>query len=611
MINTIFDIINNIFRQAFSLTNIPSSPILLIQCNNIKFGDYQINGIMGAAKLQKTNPNILAQNVVDNLSAYLQNHPVHNINSLSDIFIKINIAGAGFINLTINNEYLAKLINNMNVGFNGMGEQIIPSAQQETIVVDYSSPNLAKEMHVGHLRSSVIGDCLARVLQYLGYKVIRQNHVGDWGTQFGMLIAYMINHGYHINKDHNNSYTINNLEEFYRNSKLLFDSDENFANQSREYVTILQNYQIHGELGQKIYDYWQIFTSISLNYCYSIYKKLNLQLANTDTAAESTYQSYLSDMLEKLEKHNLITISQGAKCIFLNELSSITKNDSPLIIQKQDGGYLYATTDLAALDYRINKLKANKILYVVDARQSLHFKQLFLIAERINLIDHNVVCEHIAFGTMMNSDGKPFKTRDGGTIKLNDLIDEAIKRATVIMYDKHPDWSDKDKISTAKTLAINSLKYADLSKNRTSDYIFDYDKILSFEGNTAPYLLYAYTRIYGILKKNNDLNTSNNINNENNTKIIINEEIEHHIALHLINFIDTIRIVANECYPHHLCSYLYELATLFMKFYELCPILNTNVSIEVRDSRLQLVGLIAKTLDCGFNLLGIRPLDKM
>ncbi|MCE3268961.1 MAG: syr [Burkholderiales bacterium] len=574
------------------------NPIGLVEATRPEFGDFQVNGIMAAAKAQKTSPRDLAAKVIRCLD-------------LSDIAEKIEIAGPGFINITLKNKFLCDFLANLTPE-NKFGAKV---GNSQTIVVDLSSPNLAKEMHVGHLRSTVIGDSLARIFAYMGNNVIRQNHVGDWGTQFGMLIAYMLEKNTDAGiKQLDQNFAIMDLEQFYVQAKIKFDSSLEFANKAREYVVKLQS-------GDKTtLQYWQLFTKESQRHCDLIYDKLGVNLHSSKSGGsfiankqvyhipsqcgESFYNNKLSKIVDKLEEKKLITLSQGAKCIFFSPGELPGGEETPFIVQKQDGGYLYSSTDLAAIDYRVNQLLADKIIYVVDARQSFHFKQLFLVGKKAGFAKPDTQLIHSAFGTMMNEDGRPFKTRDGGTVKLIDLIEEAIVKAKALVENLHADWDENAKNNLANALAIGALKYADLSKNRMSDYVFSFEKMLAFDGNTAPYLMYAYTRIQSILRK--AAKTGLQIG----TQINPSELSEHKLALHLARFSEIIFAAEKECYPHYLCQYLYNLSTLFMQFYEQCPILKADNLLQ-QQSRLKLAQITALILHDGLNLLGIQTVDRM
>lgn len=561
--------LSNQIEQAFAVAGISGSPIVLQSPKDAKHGDFQINGVMGAAKKVGQNPRELAQKIADELNG-------------KGAFAGAEVAGPGFVNLRLSPEFLAQQLSG--------SLNIEKTATPNTIVIDYSSPNLAKEMHVGHLRSSIIGDSISRVLEFLGHKVIRQNHVGDWGTQFGMLVAYLVEQ----QKD-NAEFKLADLEQFYRNAKIRFDEDAAFADLAREYVVKLQS----GD--EAVLALWRQFVEISLQHAEEVYAKLGLKLQRADVAGESSYNDDLHNVINELEAKGLAVDSDGAKVVFLDEFKNKEGEPAAFIVQKQGGGFLYATTDLACLRYRVNVLKADRLLYVVDTRQDLHFKQLFTASRKAGWLPENVSAEFIGFGTMMSKDGKPFKTRSGDTVKLVDLLDEAVERATKLVRDKNPKLSDLDAVKIGETVGIGAVKYADLSKNRTSDYVFDWDNMLSFEGNTAPYLQYAYTRVQSVFKKVGDWNVQ--------AALKLEQPLEQQLAVELLKFEDVLQSVAETSFPHYLANYLYQLATLFSRFYEACPILKAEG--DVRDSRLKLAQLTGETLKMGLDLLGIDVLDVM
>jgi arginyl-tRNA synthetase len=562
-------------EKAFSATGLAEHPIVLQPAKNRDFGDYQINGVMGAAKKNRQNPRELAQKVAEALQ---ENH----------LIATAEVAGPGFINLRLRPEKLVQYIESA-LQDDHLG--ITRSREPQTIVIDYSSPNLAKEMHVGHLRSSIIGDSLNRVLSFLGHKVIAQNHVGDWGTQFGMLVAYLTEQQQNGRAD----LELADLEQFYRNAKVRFDEDENFANTAREYVVKLQS----GD--SNVLTLWQQFVQTSLQHAQAVYQKLGLKLLPSDVTGESFYNDQLQPTVNELLAKGIAVDSDGTKVVFLEEFKNQDNEPAPFIIQKKDGGFLYASTDLACLRYRINTLHANRLLYVVDARQSLHFNELFTVARKAGWLPENVHAEHVPFGTMMGKDGKPFKTRSGDTVKLMDLLNEAVTRASALVASKNPDLSPAEIAHIGQVVGIGAVKYADLSKNRTSDYIFDWDSMLSFEGNTAPYLQYAYTRVQSVFRKAGTW--------DKNTSINLNEPLEQQLAVELLRFEDVLDSVADSTYPHYLAAYLYQIATLFSRFYEACPILKADDA--TRNSRLQLTSLTGKTLQQGLILLGIDTLETM
>ncbi len=554
------------------------SPIIS-ESSRPEFGDFQANGVMAAAKEMGSNPRQLALNILDKIN-------------LEGIANKIEIAGPGFINIFLSNEFLNKTIQKL-VSEESLG---VLKPKPQKIVIDYSSPNLAKEMHVGHLRSTIIGDAVSRTLEFLGHNIVRQNHMGDWGTQFGMLIAELEDQQ---NTKDQNKFLLSDLEKFYQQSKEHFDTDINFANKAREYVIKLQS----GD--ENCLKLWKKFIDISIAHSESIYLNLNVTLKPSDIRPESFYNDDLKGILVDLENQNLAKEDQGAKVVFLDELADKNGTPSPVIIEKSGGGFLYATTDLAALRYRNNILKPDRILYFIDVRQSLHMKQIFILAKKAGFVDKKVSLEHHAFGTMMDKSGKPFKTRSGGTVKLNNLLKEATEKAFKLVTDKNPNLSKKEVSVISKKLGIGAVKYADLSKNRSNDYIFDWDSMLSFEGNTSPYLQYAYTRIYSIFEKISF--SSEDIKGD--LKISTNEERK--LALVLLYFGETLEQVAAQGYPHILCNYLYNLASSYMVFYEHCPILKKDVPPTIKMSRLILSKTTSQILKKGLNLLGIEIMEKM
>ena len=553
----------------------------------LDFGDYQANGAMAAAKKMKAKPRDIAQQIVDWLS-------------LDDIAEKIEIAGPGFINIYLKTDWLSGQVTQI------CHRQSLSAAtlQPQTIVVDYSSPNLAKEMHVGHLRSTIIGDAMARILEFQGHTVIRQNHVGDWGTQFGMLIAELDDH---LQTGESANFALEDLERFYRQSKQHFDSSPEFARKARDYVVKLQS----GD--GRILSLWRQFTDISLTHCQKIYRMLNVSLDEHDVRGESAYNDDLAPLVRELQQRQLAVEDQGAQVIFIDDMTDKEGNPSPVIVQKQDGGFLYATTDLAALRYRANQLKADRILYFIDARQSLHMQQVFTIAKKAKFVDEKISLEHHAFGTMMGEDGKPFKSRDGGTVKLAELLAEAITRAGQILAEREIEQlgesseylTQSERQDISRKVGIGSIKYADLAKTRTNDYVFNWKNMLSFEGNNAPYLQNAYTRIKSIFRRAS-------IDPESiKTPIMLKTGIEKSLAIKVLQFPEVIEQVAKDAYPHLLCNYTYDLAGLFMRFYESCPVLKDAIAEEIKHSRLQLCHTVAKTLKTGLDLLGIETMERM
>ena len=561
-------------EAAFQAAGIGGSAIVLQPAKNADFGDFQINGVMGAAKQAKQNPRELAQKVADALAG-------------NAVIESAEVAGPGFINLRLNADFLAK---NLQTALNNSRFGVAEAADKKTVVIDYSSPNLAKEMHVGHLRSSIIGDSIARILGFLGHKVIPQNHVGDWGTQFGMLVAYMV-----AQQQDNAEFKLADLEQFYREAKVRFDEDAAFADTAREYVVKLQG----GDAA--VLALWKQFVEISLSHAQNVYDNLGLLLTPDDVAGESKYNDDLQVVVDDLSAKGLAVDDDGAKVVFLDEFKNKEGEPAAYIVQKSGGGFLYSTTDLACIRDYVGRLQGDRLLYVVDHRQGLHFAQLFATSRKAGYLPENVEAEFIGFGTMMGKDGKPFKTRSGDTVKLVDLLDEAVERATALVQSKNSELSAEEAANIGQTVGIGAVKYADLSKNRTSDYVFDWDSMLSFEGNTAPYLQYAYTRVQSVFRKAGEWDAA--------AQTVLSEPLEKQLAVELLKFEDVLQNAADTAYPHYLAAYLYQVATLFSRFYEACPILKAEG--EARNSRLQLAKLTGDTLKQGLELLGIETLEVM
>jgi len=544
-----------------------------------EFGDYQANGVMPAAKAMNANPRELAAKV---LAAA----------DLSDLAEKTEVAGAGFINITLRSDWLANRAAAM-LSDDRLGVE--KPTMPQTVVVDYSGPNLAKEMHVGHLRSTIIGDALARVLEFTGHNVIRQNHVGDWGTQFGMLIAYMDRVREHGSTE-DLTRELADLEELYRRAKELFDRDPDFARISRKNVVKLQS----GD--ENCRTRWLKYTVVSLLHCEKVYDRLGVLLTTRDVRGESEYKADLKGVVDALRDAGLLRESEAAQCVFLPEFKDKDGETLPLIVQKSDEGYLYATTDLAAIRYRVGTLKADRILYVTDSRQALHFQQVFAVARAAGFAPGGVSLEHVAFGMMLGGDGRPFRTRQGGTVKLMELLDEAEGRAFALVSEKNPQLSEDLRRQIARAVGIGAVKYADLSQNRTSDYVFSWDKMLSLDGNTAPYMQYAYARIRSIFRRGGSDRAAAG-------QIIIADPAERALALKLVGFPEVMATVASECLPNLLCAYLYDLAGRFMGFYENCPVLQSQEPL--RSSRLRLCELTARTIRTGLDLVGIDTIEQM
>ena len=545
-------------------------PALVKPASRPEFGDYQADGVMAAAKAAKTNPRALAAQVVERLD-------------LGEVAETVEVAGPGFLNIRLDPQFLASLL--------CLDAPLLErTAAPQRVVVDYSCPNLAKEMHVGHLRSTIIGDATARILEALGHEVIRQNHVGDWGTQFGMLLAQMDHSGGDVQ-------ALDDLEEFYRAASLRFHEDPAFAEASRAMVVALQ--RGNAEARTK----WRRFIDISLHHCQQIYDRLGAGLKPEHVMAESAYNDRLADTVAALDQCGLLTESDGARCVFLPQFTGKDGRATPVIVQKSDGAYLYATTDLAAIRHRAEKLKADRVLYFTDSRQTLHFQQLFAVAELAGFKPAALSLEHKPFGAMLGSDGRPFKTRRGGVIKLNALLDEAEARALALVREKNPALAPTEQAAAAQALGIGAVKYADLAKNRASDYVFDWEQMLAFEGNTAPYLLYAYARIQSLFRRSGLAPAA--LSGQAHPA----HPAERALAAALVRLQEVLEQAAAEGCPHLLCAYLHELAAKFTKFYEECPILAADS--PTRNNRLRFAQRTAHILRTGLGLLGIGVVERM
>jgi arginyl-tRNA synthetase len=573
------DHLNRAVEQAMRDAGVPADCQALVgQSTRAGFGDYQANGAMAAAKRMGTNPRALAERIVAGLA-------------LQGVVARAEVAGPGFINLHLADDFLEQ---RLAIAAADPRLGIAAAEHAQTVVVDYSAPNLAKEMHVGHLRSTIIGDAVVRALEFRGDRVIRQNHVGDWGTQFGMLIAHLEDTPGAVDGS-----ALADIEDFYRAAKQRFDADAAFAERSRDYVVRLQGGDAHC-LGL-----WQQFIEISAAHSEEIYRKLNVTLRHADLKGESCYNDDLPVVIEELRHKGLLSESEGAKVVFLDELKDREGNPQAVIVQKADGGYLYATTDLAAARHRAQRLHADRALYFIDDRQKLHMQQVFAIARRAGFVPEATTLEHHPFGKMLGEDGKPFKTRAGGTVKLADLLDEAVERAAQLLEARESELSAEDRAAVARAVGIGAVKYADLSKHRTSDYVFSWEHMLSFEGNTAPYIQYACTRAASVLRK------AGLAAPDAGSTIRLGTPDERALGLRVLQFSEALAAVTDDAVPHLMCGYLYDVAGLFMRFYENCPILRDDVSAETRASRLALAHLAARTLRLGLDLLGIEVPDRM
>jgi arginyl-tRNA synthetase len=547
------------------------------QSAKVQFGDYQANGMMAVAKKLGQAPRQLAEQVIQHLD-------------LNGIASKVEIAGPGFINIFLDRAWLAAQTAQA-LQLPRLG---VSSVAPQTIVVDYSAPNVAKQMHVGHVRSTIIGDAAVRTLEFLGHKVIRANHVGDWGTQFGMLIAYLEKQ----QNEHHEEIALADLEAFYREAKVTYDADEAFAERARNYVVKLQG----GD--EYCRSMWKKLVDITMSQNQLVYDRLNVTLTRNDVMGESLYNDMLPGIVADLREKGLAVTSEGATVVFLDEFKNKEGEPMGVIIQKKDGGYLYTTTDIACAKYRFETLHADRVLYYIDSRQHQHLQQAWTIVRKAGYVPESVPLEHHAFGMMLGKDGRPFKTRSGGTIRLADLLDEAVERAHALVSEKNPEMSAQELKDLSEVVGIGAVKYADLSKSRTTDYIFDWDNMLAFEGNTAPYMQYAYTRVLSVFRKAGI--DADSLSGD----IVLTEEREAQLATRLLQFEEVITQVARDGTPHVMCAYLYDLAGQFSGFYEHCPILSAEDE-NIRQSRLQLAALTAKTLKQGLDTLGIKTVERM
>jgi len=574
--------LQQLFRKAITDAFAVDADPQIGPAQNESFGDYQANAAMSLSKTLcattasgepartgKVNPRQVAQQVLEHLPA-------------SDIIAKTEIAGPGFINIRLSPAWIASRILQLR---RDPRLAIDPVAQPRTIVIDYSGPNIAKEMHVGHLRSTIIGDALSRVLEFQGHRIIRQNHLGDWGTQFGMLIAFL-----NRTIPAGQTSAIQDLEDFYRQAKKLFDEDPEFARTARDAVVGLQG----GDPATLAA--WKQIVDETRRHFQAVYDRLKIKLTPADERGESFYNPMLADVVAELLKKGLAVPSQGAIVV------NVPGFDTPLIVQKSDGGYLYATTDLAAIRFRFQTLHADRVIYTHDSRQQQHFTQVFWTAQQAGWAPEGSL-DFASFGTMLGPDGKPFKTRTGGTVKLRDLLDDAVARATLLVNEKRPDLPQLQREQIAQAVGIGAIKYADLVKDRTSDYMFVIEKMLAMDGNTAPYLQYAHARIRSIFRKG-DWNPDDPVD-----RITLTEPAELALARMILRLGEIIDLVSRELRPHLLCSYLYDLACRFTTFWDQCPVLQSPQ--PQRTARLVLCDAAVRTLECAMDLLGIEHPDQM
>ncbi|MFF6830076.1 arginine--tRNA ligase [Streptomyces longwoodensis] len=551
--------------------------------------DYQANGMLALAKKAGANPRELAAQVVSRVVT-------------GDVIADVEVSGPGFLNVTVAD---GAIVRNLAARYaDGTGRLGVPSAAQPgTTVIDYAQPNVAKEMHVGHLRSAVIGDAVVQLLEFTGETVVRRHHIGDWGTQFGMLIQYLDEHPHEL--DHGGARVsgeeaMSGLDRLYKAARRKFDSDEEFKTRARRRVVDLQAGDEH------TLAIWQKFVDESKIYFFSVFEKLDMEIRDADIVGESGYNDMLAETCRLLEESGVAVRSEGALCVFFDDIKGPDGKPVPLIVQKSDGGYGYAATDLSAIRDRVFHLKANTLLYVVDARQSLHFRMVFETARRAGWLNDDVKAVQLAFGTVLGKDGKPFKTREGETVKLVDLLDEAIDRATAVVREKDTQGllGEEEITERGTQVGIGAVKYADLSTSAARDYKFDLDQMVSLNGDTSVYLQYAYARIHSILRKAGEVRPA------------AHPELELHpaeraLGLHVDAFAETVGEAAAEYAPHKLAAYLYQLASLFTTFYDKCPVIKPEPPRDVAENRLFLSDVTAKTLHRGMALLGIRTPERL
>ncbi|MFF0364446.1 arginine--tRNA ligase [Streptomyces fungicidicus] len=546
--------------------------------------DFQANGILALAKKAKANPRELAAEVVARLTT-------------GDLIKDVEVSGPGFLNLTIADRAITANL----AARHADGERLgVPLKENAGVtVVDYAQPNVAKEMHVGHLRSAVIGDALRGMLDFTGEKTIGRHHIGDWGTQFGMLIQYLFEHPGELAPaaDVDGEQAMSNLNRVYKASRVLFDSDEEFKERARKRVVALQS----GD--KETLELWQQFVDESKVYFYSVFEKLDMEIRDEEIVGESAYNEGMPETARLLEEMGVAVRSEGALVVFFDEIRGKDDQPVPLIVQKADGGFGYAASDLTAIRDRVQDLHATTLLYVVDVRQSLHFRMVFETARRAGWLNDDVTAHNMGYGTVLGADGKPFKTREGETVRLEDLLDEAVQRAAEVVREKARDLTDDEIRERAAQVGIGAVKYADLSTSPSRDYKFDLDQMVSLNGDTSVYLQYAYARIQSILRKAGEVRPAAHPELELH-------EAERALGLHLDAFGDTVFEAAAEYAPHKLAAYLYQLASLYTSFYDKCPVLKAD-SPEQVENRLFLCDLTARTLHRGMALLGIRTPERL
>ncbi|MET8898807.1 MULTISPECIES: arginine--tRNA ligase [unclassified Streptomyces] len=581
-VTSLTDLVNQQLTSALSATRpeAPADPLL----RRSDRADYQANGILALAKKAKANPRELATEVVAHITT-------------GDLIKDVEVSGPGFLNITVGDRAITE---NLAARY-ADGERLgVPLKKDAGVtVVDYAQPNVAKEMHVGHLRSAVIGDALRGMLDFTGEKTIGRHHIGDWGTQFGMLIQYLFEHPGELApaEEVDGEQAMSNLNRVYKASRAVFDADEEFKERARKRVVALQS----GD--KETLELWQQFVDESKVYFYSVFEKLDMEIRDEEIVGESAYNEGMPETARILEETGVAVRSEGALVVFFDEIRGKDDQPVPLIVQKADGGFGYAASDLTAIRNRVQDLDATTLLYVVDVRQSLHFKMVFETARRAGWLGDEVTAHNMGYGTVLGADGKPFKTRAGETVRLEDLLDEAVQRAAEVVREKARDLTEDEIQERAAQVGIGAVKYADLSTSPSRDYKFDLDQMVSLNGDTSVYLQYAYARIRSILRKAGEVRPA------------AHPELELHAAeralgLHLDAFGDTVFEAAAEYAPHKLTAYLYQVASLFTSFYDKCPVLKAETPQQV-ENRLFLCDVTARTLHQGMALLGIRTPERL
>ncbi|MBU0505085.1 MAG: arginine--tRNA ligase [bacterium] len=591
--NSLLEQIKQAFAEA--LTKIDPSlkdtdPMIRLTTDR-KFGDYQSNVAMGLAKKLKKNPREVAQQVIDALD-------------VADMCEKTDIAGPGFINVFLRPSYLAQTLAGLNTD-DHLG--VAQTQQPLHHIIDFSSPNLAKEMHVGHLRTTITGEVIARVIEFMGHTIERVNHVGDWGTQFGMLLQYIFENHPEV-LENPDAFHVKDLETFYKKAKKNFDENDVFATEARKKVVLLQSED------PTAMTVWKAFVKESLRHCHEIYDLLDVSLTDI---GESFYNTKLPGVVSELKENNMACEDKGAVCVFLDGFTNREGDPLPMIIQKTDGGYNYDTTDLAAIKYRIQDCGGKRLIYVTDIRQAQHFTMLFVAARKAGWATQDVILDHVGYGMVLGSDRKPFKTRDGGTVRLRDLIEEGVARAKAMITENREgaqlervqSFSEEKINNIANAVGLAAIKYSDLSHNLASDYVFSWDKMLAMDGNTGPYMLYAYARIRSIGRKGGV--DFDHLPKE--TPMILEHPAELALAKILVRFSDVVANVIKELKPNLLTDYLYSVSKGFSSFYDKklgVSVLDAE-SDDLKMSRLLLCSLTAKTLKAGLYLLGITVVEEM